>query len=308
MTTTNKAFIDAYRQSSTARQVRPLRGADLTDALAGTGEVVSATVDGDLVSMPSKPVTQPVDLPTSTIEQPRVDHAEAAPRRPLSAVQADELFGIDANTSGHCTPRWPESCQQLLASAADRYDAVLRKLPTESTSSLVGIVGAGPRSGCTTTAVCLALRSAALGFETALVDGNFTRSGLAATLEVDSYLSWAALLESDASVATAILSTDDCGVDLLLTDPLAAQRLESTSRFRASLAAGLLRRKYQRVFVDLGCPHREDELMVVDLAAAMGVDFLLAASTPSTDAAQIVATAAALDRFGLSIAGVIEAV
>ena len=108
-------------------------------------------------------------------------------------------------------------------------------------------------------------------------------------------------------MASAILSADDDGVDLLLTEPLAESRLESTSRFRASLAAGLLRRKYQRVVIDLGCPQHIGGSMVADLTAAMGLDHIIATTTPATTTDQLDTTRTALADIGLTIAGVIEA-
>ena len=164
MNTTNKAFIDAYNQAKRRMPVQPVRIGELADELLATGEMVSATA------------VNIADLP---IPDQRVDRAEAAPRRPLSAVQADELFRFDPPAAEQSQPRWPELCQQLLAEAAERYDAVLRMLPASHTGLLIGIVGVEPRSGCTTSAICLALRSSALGYDTLLVDGNLgpRRSG-----------------------------------------------------------------------------------------------------------------------------------
>ncbi len=324
MTTTNKAFIDAYNLSPTQSGARPRQRGPLNHELLGTSEWVSATarVDEMHSGLPSGAlpnVGQPSSyahtsstleistLDTTTLETPRIDRGAGAVRRPLSAVQADELFQFPQTERQGCEPCWPELCQNLLAQAADRYDAILRKLPNGGAGTLIGIVGAAAESACTTTAICLALRSSALGYTAALVDGNLTHGGLASVLQVDHFLSWAKLLNTSTSVATAVHSAEEVGVDLLLTDPLPTPVLESTSRFRASLAAGVLRRKYQRVVIDLGCPTQGDACLVGDLAAAMGIDFLIATATPSTTAGDLAATSAAMEQCGLELAGVVEA-
>ncbi len=281
----------------------------MTEALFGTSESVSATAVVRRPPTTHRPDSNASDTrTTATVDAPRFDPAEHSVRRPLSAVQADELFGFTRSAAYGCEPRWPESCQQLLALAADRYDSVIRSLPAGNAGTLIGIVGTVPQSGCTTTAICLALRTAALGFKAALVDGNLGQGGLAAALEVDHFQSWGGLLATSESVASAIQSAGDVGVDLLLTDPLLQPVLESTARFRASLAAGMLRRKYERVVIDLGCPPTAGPCLAADLAAAMGIDLLIATAVPTSTATNLDTTIELLDRYGLAAAGVIEAV
>ena len=287
--TTNKAFIDAYQSSFSKPAVSSIDTDPLIDAFFGTEPTTTSET--------------PIEL-----RVPRIDPPQGAVRRPLSAVQADEFANIGGPTVSACTPQWPVLCQQLLAQAADRYDAVLRQLPQTSTAALIGVVGATPQAGCTTTAICLALRSAALGFAAALVDGNFASGDLARTIQVEQYSSWGALLGSSMSIATAIQTADDVGLDLLLTDALRESGLESTARFRASLAAGVLRRKYQQVIIDLGCPTETGAGLLADLSTAMGVDFLIATTSPSTTQANLDNITTTLGDHGLQISGVIEAV
>ena len=304
MTSTNQAFIDAYRSGARNQRVSPIRtGEDAQTFFAG-GEIVAATVSST-VDLEQAEVAPPHSV--STDEAPSIDRDRRTARRPLSQVQAENLFELPQPDSAAFDPTWPEQCQELLAKAADRYDTVLRKLPSQATGTLVGIVGTGGQTGCTTTAICLALRSSALGHRVALVDGNLSHGGLAAALEVDSYASWARVLASNAPIATAIQSAEDVGVDLLLTEPIGTPTLEATARFRASLAAGVLRRNYERVIVDLGSPTASKVNLVADLTAAMGIDFLIATATPNTTDNDLKATAAALSEFGLNLAGVIEA-
>lgn len=313
MTTTNKAFIHAYSSSQTAGNVRPLRGEQRTHAFFGTSthESSNASIEAEAVihavaTSDESPTSTP-GAETITVETPRIDRPPSAVRRPLSAVQAEEIFGFESPPLKTCTPVWPQTCQQLLARSADRYDAVLRKLPASDHGVLIGIVGTAPQSGCSTTSICLALRSAALGFTAALVDGNLTHGGLAASLQVDRFLSWGSLLQSNAAVTSATQTANDVGVDLLLTEPLQATLLDSTARFRASLVAGALRRNYERVVIDLGCATHDDASTIAELATAMGVDYLIATATPRTTSDQLHATSKKLHEHGLKLAGVIEA-
>lgn len=305
MTTTNKAFIDAYSGTAGARTVSPIRSDAAAAVFFGTSEFVSAAAPATIANRDEQ-LSEPASATQSATH--RAERRPGAARRPLSQVRAEELFDLHESATETCEPTWPPKCQQLLARAADRYDAVLRKLPGGSTGTLIGVVGAAARSGCTTTAICLALRSSALGFTTALVDGNLAHGGLAAALDMQHFTSWGKLLGTSASIASAVHPVEAVGVDLLLTNPLAAQSLEATARFRASLAAGVLRRKYERIVIDLGTPGPGEADLVADLTAAMGIDYLIAAATPQTSANDLLAARAALSEFGLNLAGVIEAV
>lgn len=313
MTATNKAFINAYSSAQTQGNVRPLRGEPGSHAFFGTTthDSTTASSDGEAVvnaaATHDQPLASSSAVDTLTVETPRIDRPASAVRRPLSAVQAEEIFGFESPSLTTCTPVWPAMCQQLLAQSAERYDTVLRKLTASSTGVLIGIVGTAPRSGCTTTSICLAQRSSALGFPTALVDGNLSHGGLAAALEVDQFSSWGSLLHSSAPVSSATYTASNCRVDLLLTEPLPAPQLDSTARFRASLVAGVLRRKYERVVIDFGSVAHDNTSTIADLATAIGVDYLIATATPYTTSDQLHATSKKLHDHGLKLAGVIQA-
>lgn len=351
MSTTDKAFIDAYKTSRTRRQRMsgvsgPDYGADAAEAatgeavvydtFVGTSEVVSATastlrLDGSHEEqLPGPPHNPPTHKPLASPTPQTVFGLgkSGSVRRPLSAVRAEragQAFGdagetdipeintpaVAKRTGGNifepAGASWPEECQQLLAAAADKYDAVLRMLPSSSCGLLIGMVGDAAESGCTTSAICLALRSAALGYSTALVDGDLTHPCLAKTLHHTSYTSWAELLSSGQSISSAIESTGEGDVDLLLAGPASTGELEAPAGFRASLAAGLLRRKYQRVIIDLGCPSTSNTSLAAELAAAMGVDFLFATTAPTSPTEQMTSTCSLLAEHNLEIAGILQA-
>jgi Mrp family chromosome partitioning ATPase len=321
MTSTNRAFIEAYRSP-------PGRRASSDSApggapFIGTSELVSATAPIDLpVIVPDEAqgrddsVLPAGPQPSRGLFRSGTTGSRSV-KRPLSSLRGDAALSLDevvaeeAQGERYLTnqPKWPLSCQQLLAAAAEQYDAVLRKLPADSYNGvMVGIVGAAREAGCTTTAICFALRSAALGYSTALVDGDLVNPALAQLLDVESYEPWEQLLNSGQPVTSALVPADDVGVDLLLAGPTAANELDAPARFRASLAAGALRRKYQRVIVDLGQAVSADGAnLAVDLAAAMGIDHLIAFSSPRSTSEQLDAALHDLDSHGLDVAGIVAA-
>lgn len=312
MTATNKAFIEAYgamARKSASSSATPTSVADCTpsasNTLLGSSELVLATTDIAAEPLTVTAIAESTATTTQASKRP-------APRRPLSQLQAEDLFGFDkprsASRPATSALQWPPRCQQLLGLAADRYDALLRQAPTATNSALMGVVGAGPQSGCTTTAICLALRSSALGFRTALVEGDFTSGGLAKALKLSEFTCWSTALTSETAVATTVIATGDVGVDLLLTKPHPEGELDSTARFRASLAAGALRRNYQRVVVDLGCPANGKSYPSADLAAALGVDMVVGVTAPHTTDEVLDSTNVALAEYGLKFAGLLEAV
>lgn len=295
MTATNKAFIDAYNSS---RRTSPVRTPQLD---VGPVESQVVTVHAAGVPVGTIDTSEVRDWANTTPTSAPVRRPVA--RRPLSQVQADELFGFAPPRKQPSGCQWPEVCQQLVAQGADRYDTLLRQLAGGTTGIILGIVGVKPGSGCTTTAICLALRSSALGRHTALVDGDITRGRLAKNLGIEQYASWPEVLATGESIQSARVAADDVGIDLFLGGSHRSTQVESATRFRASLAAGVLRRQYERVILDLGSTDRGE----LGLATSMGIDYLFATKTPDCTDADVRAMVQALTAAGLGLAGLIEA-
>lgn len=306
MSSTNQAFINAYQ--------RPRPAAAITGAASPEAVSTAAAPYCDFAA--SAGFAQVDSFDTTTALSASVEPATAtanddraaapAPRRPLSQVQADQLFGFSPRPVEKPSLQWPEVCQRLLARSADGYDTLIRQLPTQSAGVLVGLVGAASGTGGTTTAICLALRSAALGYNACLVDGDLAGSRLASTLGMGRTACWLAAMESGASIMSIAHTAQDVGVDLLLAGNSHEGQLSSTARFRTSLAAGMLRRKYQHIYVDLGSMGADNSDAIADLAAALGVDYLIATSTPH-HAHALPAAVAALAQHGLTFSGIVEA-
>lgn len=309
MTTTNKAFIDAYKTPPSRSASRlAAEQSQVAAQLASCSEIVlGEPFTFDSIDLPG--VAEPEAAEVAETQPAETAQAVPQPsvRRPLSQVQAGELFGLAPTARRTSQPEWPAGCQQLLARAADRFDTLLRQLPSSSTGTLIGVIGAAPGAGCTTTAICLALRSSALGLRAALIDANLTSCGLAAALSLQQFTSWTDTLETGDSILNATYTASEVGVDLLLARSLDQAQLSSTARFRASLGAGSLRRHYDRVIIDLGCPAHDSGQSAADLAAAMGVDILLACRTAACSDDQVASAVAALGDYGVQVGGLIEA-
>ena len=356
MTSTNRAFIDAYQatpRSQTARSQASGEPTLVVTPFVGTSEMVfaSTTYDQTPEATPAEVAlgtgTRATRVTHSVTTTPPAPHAwghlnaaksQRQAKRSLSALRAEaeghaqlqqqiaqanqaaatsspaivtpiveatgmETTGIEAN--------WPTLCQKLLAESAEQYDALLRRLSAEaSTGVMVGLVGAASGVGCTTTAICLAIRSAALGYSTLLMDANLSRPALAAQLGIETFQGWERLLQSNQSIESALLPAGEVEIDLLLAGPESVTQLDLSTRFRASITLGKLRRQYQRVIIDLGAPAADSsqaEHPSMLLAAALGIDHLLAVTSPESTNEQLDSTFSQLESYHLHAAGLIVA-
>lgn len=290
MTSTNRAFIDAYRSrrvvqpaASTARPFAEPPILVVEEAEDSTEPVATANARCEPVKGPSS------RRPLSTFRD-----QVAAPGRGTSTIRAASAESLV----------WPERCRQLLAAAADEYDTVLR---SATSGPLVGIIGASPEVGCSTTAICLALRSASLPCPTALVDANLAAPGLAAMLGAKVDRPWNQVLKGD-ELLTAVVRASSEGIDLLLAGPAALDELTPTAKFRASLAAGWLRREYERTIFDLGSVATPGgDRLAADLAAAMRLDQLLVVTGRRTTNDELACTLRRLNSRQLQVTGIIAA-
>src|SRR4051812_28757738 len=163
MSTTNRAFIKAYRQD--APQPAPVRK------------------DAGTTKEPPAPSRAPAQTTTGTTSRPgerqRIGAASPpAERRPLSSYIASpqpathqpvEQQRVDKSHGETFQPgttiasfQWPPVCRTLLQHSGGQLDQIVKILFTRARAgnSLVGVLGLFPRIGATTTALCLASRAA----------------------------------------------------------------------------------------------------------------------------------------------------
>lgn len=317
----NRAFIDAFR-STVGRVDAPLSGATRPQGLdsppvwtttystaenldAGTSSVAELTATGQAVAPRPQRGAETEEI---FHFGPRVPHR---PRQTLASLLAGESSrsagthqAPGQNDSG--SPRWPTICQQLLADVSCEYDTLLRAtVATSSTGMLLGVTGVTPQSGCTTTAICLALRAAALGKSTLLVDADWDRPNLASILELQPSEPWPSLIRQGRPVTEGFLSRGDAGVDLLLNAKGNVLDVDATNTLRLTLAAGAMRRKYQCVIFDLGCV--ADEHPGGRIATALGIDQVLLVANPTSTDREVELACSSIERRRMALHGILQA-
>ena len=121
MTATNKSFIDAYKTSPTrtATRLAPEQPQPVAPVLGGSEIVLGEAFSYDSINLPPVHETTATEAAATEaqVAEPR-RHAPQQPavRRPLSQVQAGELFGLQPQPTRTSQPQWPEACQELIGS------------------------------------------------------------------------------------------------------------------------------------------------------------------------------------------------
>lgn len=297
MTTTNQAFINAYRQTS-APQAATV-SASPAPAWANI-EIATWQVEGD--ALPSlAPAAQPrlrIDPPhTATIEsespqarrmrrrlsdiaaeRERFESRLATPIEPLAPVALPRLAAQPDVTDEPITigPVWPALCADLLAVAAPSYDTALQSLlPRDGGAALIGVVAAQPGGGCTTTTLCLALRAATLGMRPLVIESS--GAGLAAMLSLPRNSGWWSLVERGESPLRAAQLDPKTGVALLPCGGELPAALAPAQLFELATAMGVLRHKHRAIIVDFGSLETAQHAARSRcLVGSLGVDSLLA--------------------------------
>jgi Mrp family chromosome partitioning ATPase len=207
--------------------------------------------------------------------------------------------------------RWPASCRTLAQRCKTELDGVADLLlaKTEQDKSMIGLVSLFSGSGCTTTLLALAARLALRKRRVLLIDGNFQRPQLAASLDAVPTASWQEVLAGAATLADAVIrAADDC-LDLLALelntskDPLrliAGHEIES--------CANLIRRNYDLALIDLGAFFDGATRPIkLELVRKLGIDAALVVSQPDeTDLRDLRTLAEQLDQTGCELMGRIE--
>lgn len=207
--------------------------------------------------------------------------------------------------------RWPHVCRSLLRQSPEQFDNLIDcVLPQAKGSSLLlGVLGLFPGVGCSTTALCLAARSALRGRRTVLVEGNFVRPRFGRWLDVISTVGWHDVLDGAAPLADAMIRAVEERFDLLL---LSAERLDDPLALVAGAStagtAAVLRQHYDVVLVDLGGYFDpRSQPVAMELVRHLNVDAaLLVAQPEEADPRDLNTVAARLAQLGCEVAGIVE--
>jgi Mrp family chromosome partitioning ATPase len=324
MSTTNEAFIKAYRMDTAGPATGwPAHWRQPAAACRTSVEFVSPDyVSRTAVSM----FTPAVEPAISQEHRPLTPHIQRSTdkrpigKRPLSAFMADRAE--PAHHAAHqaaatFTPettisafRWPRVCRGLWEQYRHQYDRVADLLLAhcDERRSLVGVAGLRPGDGCTTTLLCLAMGLAAREARVIVVDANFRAPRLAHRLGVEPTTDWQEVLDRGVPVAEAVIrAANDC-VDLLPLGDHTYHAEQLAAGLQPAVTAGVLRHAYDVALVDLG-PILDDAAFAVTepLIRNMRIDAaILVTDAHRGDATDLAMAGELLGQTGCELLGAIE--
>jgi Mrp family chromosome partitioning ATPase len=242
-------------------------------------------------------------------KRPLSDYIGRQSRQPAPAIDSHgESFRPGTTVASF---RWPSICRLLAQECRVELDSVgdLLLSQAEQESSIIGMAGLFPRSGATTTLIALAARLALRKRRILLVDGNFQRPQLAASLDVVPTASWQEVLVGGAPLSDAIVRAADDSIDVLALEadsPEDVLRLVAGPQVEAG--AGTIRRHYDLTLVDLGAFFDStSKPIMLELIRNMRIGATLAVALPEeTDSRDLGTLAEQLGRSGCELLGRIE--
>jgi Mrp family chromosome partitioning ATPase len=308
MSTTNRAFIKAYRQDpaeeSRAGGSSPtMRSQNAAAARGATVGAASTTTS------------------TGGSVRPDFDRQRSGHKRPLSTfiarphVAAPPAQNLDSNILEPGTTlasfHWPQICRTLNQQAGPQLERVADVLRTQADSghSLIGVMGMFPRVGATTATLCLASRAARRVRRAIMVDANLCGPRIAPWLEVVPTVGWEDVLKHASPLADAVIRATDDNLDLLALGAKAVKDPHSLAKgLQAAVTAGVLRHAYDLVLIDLGAFFDPtSQPVVLELVRNMGIDTVIAVAGPEpADPRDMATIAEYLDPLNCQLMGTIE--
>lgn len=298
MSSTNKAFIRAYRQDmpqSPSGSAQPTR-----DAGSEREPVRPSTVAGRTVTQATLETAPPItSLPQRRAGVP-------TEKRPLSsyisqAQPAQELRFDGPAESAEFRPgttlasfQWPAICRALLQQCGSQLEQVTRQLWSRASegNSLVGVFSLFRRGGATTTTLCLANRAATRGRRVVAGDANFRNPQLANLLDAVPTAGWEEMLRNTAPLTDAVVHASEENLDLLALSPRPVPDPEFRAEgLQAAVTAGILRHNYDLAIMDLGTFFDPvSQPVLLELVGNMGMDAAIAVAGPRPADARDIAT------------------
>ncbi|HVT27246.1 MAG TPA: hypothetical protein VHE81_04440 [Lacipirellulaceae bacterium] len=305
MSTTNRAFIKAYRQDAPE------------DSPRGDG---SSTIRNQAAT----PIREAAVRTSTTVGSPARSNFGPQPsgqKRPLSSYIArphssDTTSHHDSVDFLHpgttiASLQWPKICRTLCADVGPQLDRLANSLRAHADAgrSLIGIMGLFPRVGATTAALCLAMRAARHARRIILVDGNFCHPRIASWLDAEPTVGWDEVLRHAAPLADALIRANDDNLDVLALGPKAAKNPQTlAASLQAAGNAGVLRHAYDLVLIDIGPFFDPDtQPVVLDLVRNLGIDCVAAVTGPQpADPRDLATIVEYLEPLGCQLLGTIE--
>jgi Mrp family chromosome partitioning ATPase len=306
MSTTNRAFIKAYRQDTANES--PTGGnspAMLNQSGAPTRDASVRTVS-TATSVGGRPTFDPK---RSGPKQP-LSSFIARPHSPVQPTESEDANFLQPGTTV-ASFQWPKICRTLNQQSGTQLDRVADLLRAQASAghSVVGVMGLFPRVGATTAALCLAARAAHRIRRIILADGNFCHPRVASWLDVVPTVGWEEVLKHSAPLADAVVRATEDNLDILTLGPKATRDpLSLAGGLQAAVSAGVLRHAYDMVLVDLGTFFDPtSQPVVLELVRNMGIDTVVAVAGPeSADPRDMATITEYLEPLGCQLMGTIE--
>jgi Mrp family chromosome partitioning ATPase len=261
------AQLDAI--GSTVAYVSPAFPLNLDDAdpiapvasLAVNTPITSRHAAPERIVTESFPIVEP--RPTERTATLRADGPASMVKRPLSSYSRRGTAAAPVPMSLRpgttiASFQWPAACRKLLACHGQSLDRVIELLLAHAGQgrTMFGVLGLFRGAGCSTTALCLAARTAGRGRRIVAVDGHFQAPQFASALDARPTAWWQDVLDERALLADALIRAEDDRLDVLPLGlnppgPSTRQRIW-TNGLQLAATAGALRHAYDLVLVDLG--------------------------------------------------------
>jgi Mrp family chromosome partitioning ATPase len=317
MTTTNRAFIKAYRQDA----AEPATGGDNTPARPNEPPAAKSRAAAGATAPSIRSGSQVANATLAIDPSPAHSRSQIKQlgKQPLSSFMPGKRSTLAASPepeflrAGTIVAKfhWPAVCRSLMLQCREQLDRVINVLSAEAAvgRSLVGVMGMYSGDGATTTSLCLAARAAAAGHRVILVDGDLASPRIASSLEVVPTAGWEDVLDHKAPLADAVVEATDDRLALLALGSTPHKNLVSLATgLQATATAGVLRHAYELVLMDVGTffdTHSQPVLL--ELVRTMSLDAVIAvAGGQPADRRDLATIAEQIGEGGCQLLGTIE--
>lgn len=283
MSTTNRAFIKAYRtdpvKDSPAEANQPAAMEPARGLARERVEVAVTTAPPHAPPLHAtfKPPIRSVGPSAGSAKQPLSAYLSQPQTKPATLVEDANILKPGTTLASF---QWPKTCRALSLQTGPQLDTVIDMIRPQADAgySLVGVMGLFPRVGTTTTAMCLAARAARRTRRTILVDANFCHPRIASWLDTAPTTGWEEVLGRSQPLADAVIRATNDNLDLLALGPNAAKNPQSlATSLQAAVTAGVLRHTYDLALIDIGTFFDPvSQPIVLDLVRNMGIDSVVA--------------------------------
>jgi Mrp family chromosome partitioning ATPase len=203
---------------------------------------------------PSSSAAARLTAPTSLAAQ-GPESVETPELRPLSSYRKQETPTAPVAALEVDRLAWPSACRMLIERAGSELESAAAMIAEQSLteSQTLAIASTDDGEGCTTIALCMAIKLAERGARVCLVDGNVSRPQVAELVGLEPERGLESILAGEATLGEVLIESLEDRLTLLpLCKPIGAEMIER-SKLRQTVTFGELRDQFDIVLVDAGC-------------------------------------------------------